>query len=695
MANRSPSLSPLVRWLDRVQPNESALLVAAALLVGLCSGAGVWLFKRLIDLVHLAAFSGLGAALAQLGPWTVALVPLTGGIVVGLVVHYFIGEERHHGVAGVMEAVALAGGRLRYKRMPAKAVASALSIGAGASVGPEDPSVQIGANVGSALGQWLHLSDDRVRALVAAGAAGGIAAAFNAPIAGVFFALEIVMGEISGGALGVVVLAAVLSAVVTQALSGPQPAFHVPAYDFHSALELPLYLGLGLLAGPIAALYIRGLYAAQDVFHTLELPRWVKPAIAGVLVGVVGIFLPQVLGVGYDTIDAVLSGGGLALGLLLALLIAKLLMTSVSIGGGFPGGVFAPSLYLGAMLGGAYGLLAQAAFPGLNVAPPAYAMVGMAAVLAGAVRAPLTAILLLFEMTNDYRIILPLMFAVVVSMVTSERLQRDSVYEHGLARKGVRLQRGRDVEVLEGLTVSEIMQPLENTLLDTDSVATATETFTCTRRHGLCVLDASGALVGVLTLQDLDRANTQCADPQRCTVGEICTRDVLVAFPDETIGAALQRMGARDLGRMPVVSRDNPRRAVGILRRNALVRAYDLALTRRAALRHRAHEVRLGTFSDLNVVELTIAPSAPCAGARVSAIAWPRDSVIASLRRGRRLLIPHGDTVLQPGDVLIVVAEGEARAAAERLCMAGEPGPAGQEADLPIAAQQSPRDHTS
>ncbi|MFN8457827.1 MAG: chloride channel protein, partial [Anaerolineae bacterium] len=421
-------------------------------------------------------FQGITTTLSPLGWWVTVFSPILGGLIAGWLLHLFVGAERHHGVAGIIEAVALAGGRLRYWRIPVKTVAAAISIGSGAAVGPEDPSVQIGANLGSMFGQWFRLSDERVRALVAAGAAAGVSAAFNAPIAAVFFALEIILGEISGYALGVVVLAAVVSAVFTQAVSGPQPAFHVPAYAFHSAWELPLYAGLGLLAGPIAALYIRLLYLAQDIFHGWSLPDWLKPAIAGIMVGLAGLALPQALGIGYETIENILAGSMLGLGLLIALLFAKLILTPVSIGGGFPGGVFAPSLFLGATLGAAYGAICERLFPAMGITAPAFAMVGMAAMLAATVHAPLTAILLLFEMTNDYHIILPLMFAVVVSLLFSQRLQRDSVYTLGLARKGVRIERGRDVEVLDALRVDEVMQTNFTTLLATDTLQTAADT---------------------------------------------------------------------------------------------------------------------------------------------------------------------------------------------------------------------------
>ncbi len=668
MNAKSSGTSRLASWLDRLQPSESTLLGGAALLVGLLSGAGVWLFKRLIDLSHAIAFDGLGTTVTSLTPWLIVLVPVIGGLIVGLIAFFFIGEERHHGVAGIMEAVALAGGRLRYKRTPIKAVASAIGIGFGASVGPEDPSVQIGANLGSMFGQLLHLSDERVRTLVAAGAAGGIAAAFNAPIAGVFFALELIVGELSGNLFSIV-LAAVISAVFTQAVSGPQPAFHVPAYAFNSIGELPLYLGLGLLAGPIAAIYIRALYAAQDAFHAIHIPRWCKPMIAGLVIGLVGIFLPQIFGVGYDTIEKILGDVQIPIALLMALLIAKLIMTPISIGGGFLGGVFAPSLFLGATLGAAYGTLMQALFPSLNIAPGAFAMVGMAAVLAAAVHAPLTAIILLFEMTNDYHIILPLMFAVAVSMILAQRLQHDSVYSLGLARKGVRLQHGRDVEVLEALTVGEIMHTDITTLKETDSLEYAADLFMKSRHHGLPVINEAGELVGILTVQDIDRV--QADDENKATtVGEACTREPLVTYPNETIGVALRRMATRDIGRLPVVDRDNPRRLIGMLRRTDLVRAYDVALTRRVAMRHQAHQVRLGSFSGVNVEEFVVEAGSICVSKRISEIKWPHECVIASLRRGRQVLIPHGDTTLTAGDVLVVVVEGVAREEVRQLCLA-------------------------
>ncbi|GJQ46159.1 MAG: transport integral membrane protein [Candidatus Jettenia caeni] len=526
--------------------------------------------------------------LGSIGNWMIFFVPVIGGLAVGLISHFLIGKERYLGIAGIMESVALGGGRLPYRKIPTKTVAAALSIGSGASVGPADPSVQIGAYLGSMFGQLLRLSDERIRALVASGVAGGIAAAFNAPIAGIFFALEIIIGELNVNAFGIVTLAAVISSVFTQAISGPQPAFHIPPYAFNSVWELPLYFGLGVLSGLGAAFYIRLHHFTRGIFDTWNAPRWLKPAVAGLAVGLVGMHLPQVFGTGYATIENILHGKPMEVTLLLSLALARLVLTPVCISSGFHGGVFAPALFSGAALGGAYGLVAKQVFPSLNISPPAFAMVGMAAVLAGTIHAPITSFILLFEMTHDYRIILPLIAAVNVSLFLSWHLQHDSVYTLGLTRKGIRLQRGRDIDVLETIMVSEVMETEIVTLRESDSLIVATDLLIRKRQHGLPVLNNAGELTGIITVQDIDRAQDDDSGIVR-TVGEVCARELLLAYPDETIGAALRRIGVRNVGQLPVVARNSLHSLVGLLRNTDIARAYDLAVTRRAAIRQRTH----------------------------------------------------------------------------------------------------------
>jgi CIC family chloride channel protein len=662
--------SRITSWLARIPTSQTLTFGAISVVVGIATGVGVWLFKALIEGIRIgvARFAGVGTASPLI--WLALLIPVVAGVVVGLATQRLVGIERLHGVASVIESVALAGGRLRYKSTPLKALNSAISIGVGAPLGPEDPSVQIGASLGSMLAQSLHLSEERVRLLVAAGAAAAIAAAFNAPIAGVFFALELIMGEINATALGMMLVASVASSAFTQALSGPEPAFHIPAYAIRSIWELPLYLGLGLLAGPVSAVYIRSLYAAQDFSKRFRLPLWAKAAIVGLLVGLVSLVLPQLLGTGYDTIQEILNTNDLPIMLLLALLIVRLILTPLSLSAGFSGGVFAPSLYLGAVLGGAYGLVVAYLLPGLQIDAPAFALVGMAALLAGSVRAPLTATILLFEMTGDYRIILPVMLAVAASVLLSERIERDSIYLGALVRIGVRLDRGRDVELLRTITVGEVMTSDADPIYEAATLNAALESLAATRRHGLPVVDGIGNLVGMLTSQDIDKIDP--AQRDSLTAGEICTRDLIVTYPHESLSDALLHMSHKDVGRLPVVDRNFPRRLVGILRRVDVIRAYEIAVMRRAAQRHRAEEIRLDAMTPERVLvsDIVVEGGAPCDGKKMSELRLPAGALVASIRRGEKVFIPHGGTTLQAGDRLVLLAEGKAREQVSALCRA-------------------------
>jgi len=266
---------------------------------------------------------------------------------------------------------------------------------------------------------------------------------------------------------------------------------------------------------------------------------------------------------------------------------------------------------------------------------------------------------------------LPLMFAVVVGMLISQQLQKDSVYTLGLARKGIRIQRGRDIDLLQAITVEDVMDTDMPALSATETLEGAAKKLIEWRHHGLPVVDENGRLAGVLTVQDIERAHTSPPESQKPKlVGECCTHNPLVAFPDETLAAALHRLSVRDIGRLPVVARNDPHHLLGVLRRSAMIRAYDLALSRRATLLHKVHQVRLGAVRGINIEELVVEAGAPCDGGKISEISWPYECVIATLRRGRESIIPHGDTMLQAGDILTVVFEGDAGEAAQALCRA-------------------------
>ncbi|MGD8897006.1 MAG: chloride channel protein [Acidobacteriota bacterium] len=425
----------LLRLRSSFLPEENQLIVLA-IAVGVLTGFGsVGFIKALYAVTDFArdrVAAGLGFFF---GPADIVLLPALGGLIVGPIIHHFAREARGHGVPEVMTALATAGGRIRPRVVIVKIAASAMTIGFGGTAGREGPMIQIGSAIGSAIAQLSRLPTRHIRTLVACGAAGGVAATFNAPIAGAIFSMEVLMGRLAGDFL-LVMLTSLTSTFVARAYLGNFPAFVAPAYELVSPAELPLYFGLGLIAGLGAFLYVRLLYKSEDWFEAWRFPEWLKPAVGGLMLGVLLRYFPEVYGPGFPAIEAALWVR-LSLGLLVALFFAELLANVFTLGSGGSGGVFAPSLYMGAMIGGAYGIGVHALFPETTGGSGAYAMVGMAAFFAAAAKAPTTSILILFEMTNDYRIILPLMIATVASVTLSNRFMTHSIYTLKLHLRGI------------------------------------------------------------------------------------------------------------------------------------------------------------------------------------------------------------------------------------------------------------------
>ncbi len=661
--------NPVALFTTRLhKPNSNTLLVVAVIL-GLATSVAVWLFQRGIEVFHRIFTEFLADTLLSpvLGALAIIATLALAGAIVGLIMDRFIGVERHHGVGGIIEAVAMSGGRLRYQRVPFKAVASALSLGAGASVGPEDPSVQIGANLGSMIGQRLHLSDDQINLLVAAGAAAAIAAAFKAPIAGVFFALEVVLnGAFETRSFGVIVLAAVVSSALMQ---GIEPAAEMGPFNYTlgSLLEIPLFIPLGILLGILSAFFIRFVYQQHDWWHHhVHLSRPARTALAGALVGAVAVFLPEVMGAGRETMSSVLSGeANFSFLLLLVLGGMKLMVTSVSMAGGFVGGIFAPTLFVGTMLGSAYGHIMQFLVGGKEGNPQVYAIAGMAAVMAGVVRSPITAIMLVFELTNDYRLILPIMLSTVVCIFMAERLAPDGIYMLGLKRQGVHLTPGREIDLMQGVSVAEVMLQPAPRIAENASLLELRDALRTYKLNSLCVVDEKGMLVGIVTLSDLQRAYR--ADMKETTsVGTICSRNPATIAPDEELWSAIKMMGAQDVGRLPVVDRTTCE-LVGLVGRRGVMRAYNIAIERKVQSQHTAEHIRLNALTGGHVFEFHIEVGSVAAEKHVSDIHWPQESVVASILRGGKQIIPHGNTVIKVGDALTIIADPELQIELNRL----------------------------
>ena len=579
----SPSTSLaryLTRLLNRLQPSAETLVLIVALVIGGSSGLAMILFHHLIDWLQTLSFNKLLNNFSVWGGWTVALIPVLGGAVVGGIKWFFpqlLGQDFHSLIRSTsIETIS-------PWRPGIKMLAASVSLGTGASLGPESPSVEIGSNIGVILGQLFQVSQERYRLLLGAGAAAGLSAGFNAPIAGVFFALEVVLGTaFSTPAASLILLSAFISAIVSRTFLGVHPAFDLPAFEVLSYWEWFFYFGLGLLASAIAIAYTRGIKLAQAVFEGKitplrwlgKFPLWAKPIIGGIVLGIVAIKLPQVLGVDYGTVEQILSGKEFSVSLLGWLLIIKLAVTAISLGSGFVGGVFAPALFLGACLGAIYGnFLNLLVAPNLTIAsPPAYAIVGMAAVLAGSVKAPLTAIALLFELTQNYLIILPLMAAVGVCVWTVG-LIRDSQDTEGLnlQQMGMNLVKQNDEEVLHRVSVAEMMS--ENYLAFPSSlpiIKAASKMIDCKCRTALVVDDEQ--LVGIVSIADIKRNIAPLQQPLK----DICTTEILSIHPDEPLIEAREKMGARGLYLLPVVERNNPRHVLGTISKEQIELASDL-----------------------------------------------------------------------------------------------------------------------
>jgi CIC family chloride channel protein len=555
--------------------------IILVILVGVVSGLGAVIFRWAISGFDSVFFDGGEEALGFLGRYYVILIPALGGLLVGPLIYFFAREAKGHGVPEVMLAVAATGGRIRARVAAVKTLASSICIGSGGSVGREGPIVQIGSSVGSSLGQWFRLREEWVRLLVACGAAGGISATFNAPIAGIFFSLELILRQFNLRNFIFVGLSSITATTIARAFLGDSPSFtHIPEYAWTSAWEIPFYILLGVIAAFVAWGFVRALYKCEDLFNSWRFPEYLKPAFGGIAIGLMGLYYSDLFGVGYEGMETAILGG-FGVGALVGMGLLKILATSFTIGSGGSGGVFAPSLFMGAMLGSAFGVGVHTLFPTAITESGAYGLVGMGAVFAAAAHAPITAILILFEMTRDYLIIVPLMLAVVVSTFTARRLSRESIYTMKVKRMGIEITEG-EVDPLKLVRVRDVMTrdfPTVSPEMPIKKLLTELEK---TGHHGFPVVDQEGCLYGCVTLSDVEAAMKRGSYDFK--VRDIAIRNPVIVYPDQTVHEALLRIGALDVGRIPVVDRNDPTRLLGVLRRHDIVRAYTKAVPKRQKL---------------------------------------------------------------------------------------------------------------
>lgn len=569
-----------VEWLHRLDLDENTILLGFAVAIGLIGAGGVIAFYKAIDLAFLVFYEWPASALGT-GDLLLYRPVFTAA---GLALAWTIGERMARGHEGpniptVQLAVARRNGEVPTGPALGRTAASAVTLGAGGSAGSEGPVAVLGATVGSFLGRLFRFDPSRMKIMVAAGTAAGISAAFNAPLAGAFFALEEILGSLAVGAFPPVVVSSVLAAMVSRAAFGDHPAFPIPIdYGYTLGREVFLFFPiLGVVAALAGVLFIRTYFAVPALVERLAIPRAVRPWIAGTLVGLLVWMSGGVL-VGYGHLAVRLElFGRMAWPILALLAVGKILATSLTLGMGGSGGVFTPSLYIGAVTGGAFGVLLTLLFPSLGLHPEAYALVGMGVVVAVATAAPLTAILIVFEMTNDYAIMLPLMLAVVIGLLVARRLERDSLYSGWLRRRGEHLEHGADRDVLSRLRVADAYDPNPQVVGEAATVDQLLEHLGSVEQTEFPVVDPDLRPVGMITVGDLGRIAKDSKELAAVLLAADLAVPGEVVRREDTLLVAARRLGVRGTGSLPVIDGATGK-LIGILTRAHLLAIYERAI---------------------------------------------------------------------------------------------------------------------
>jgi CIC family chloride channel protein len=572
--------------------SENTFLIILAVLIGVLGGLGNYAFRKTIEFVRWAVFEqssqffGYSMEEWSLSRLAVILCPVVGGLLVIPLLHWF-GKDLKGGFSGFLERVNLRGAKLQLRPIFTRGLGAAITIGTGGSAGQEGPIAMIGGAIGSQFGQAFKMSGDRLKVLVACGAAAGVAATFNAPIAGVFFAQEIVLlSAFELSSFTSIVIASGMATVVSRALLGNHSEISAPLYVVQSYWELILYVILGLLIGSLAALFIETHFRIKDRFTALEMPRLAKPVIGGLMVGAIGFVFPQVFGNGYEFIEMVLTGdqswNQSAWYLLGALIVVKAVATSLTLGSGLPGGVFAPCLYLGAVTGGFFGNLAAKFFPQIHIAPGAYALVGMGAFLSAATHAPMTAIFLLFEITDSYEVIVPIMLTCVIGTAVARHFKNDSLETFELTRAGIDLEAGKERNIMKSLKVGDVMESDVESIPEHMTLGQFAHFIEKTHHTNFPLVNAKGELTGIISVQDFMGVVFERDLMDLVVVKELATADVITAHADEDLDQTMRKIGYRNIEQLPVVDRETHRKLVGIISRRDIVAAYNRALMSRS-----------------------------------------------------------------------------------------------------------------
>jgi CIC family chloride channel protein len=554
---------------ERAKMTEHTFMIIVAIIIGVLAGFGAIAIRVLIKEISLLSYPGGENFLLNVlhAPWLkILLIPIAGGLIVGPIIYFLAPEAKGHGVPEVMQAILLKGGMIRARVAIIKAIASAISIGTGGSVGREGPIVQIGASLGSTVGQFFRIPSKKLKTLVGCGAAAGIAAAFNAPIAGALFAVEIILMDFAVAQFSPIVISSVMATVISHSFQGDFAAFLVPKYHLASPYEILFYFVLGAVSGIISFLFIKVLYYLEDFFdNKFHIAEYLKPAVGGLGIGIIALIFPQIMGVGYDSINLALHEN-LIWYVALLLIFVKIIATSLTLGSGGSGGIFAPSLFIGAMLGYFFGSIAHNLFPAITATPGAYALVAMGGLVAGTTRAPITAIIIVFELTNDYRIILPLMITCIISTILSSKLSRESIYTLKLLMRNINIKEGTELNVMESIFVKNLYSTSFDTLNVTDNFGQVVNKVIRGKGPEFPVIDQEGHVLGMISIYDIkDNLYERDSLNNLLIAGDIANTNFEPVTPVDNCQTAMDKMRKYDLEGLPVVAQSDSNIITGMI----------------------------------------------------------------------------------------------------------------------------------
>lgn len=571
--------------INRAKLTENTFMIIVAIIIGVLAGVAAIGIRALIEAISLLSFSGEGSYLENVmnTPWYwIILVPAIGGLVVGPLIYFFAPEAKGHGVPEVMQAILLRGGSIRPRVAIVKAIASAITIGTGGSVGREGPIIQIGSSIGSTVGQFFNLPSSRLKTLVGCGAAAGIAAAFNAPIAGALFAVEIILMDFAVAQFSPIVISAVMATVVSHSFEGKFAAFIVPSYHYVSPYEIGFYFILGAVSGLVSYVFVKVLYYSEEFFdERFKFPEYFKPVVGGLSIGIIALLFPQIMGVGYDSINAALHGNVIWY-VALGLIFIKILATSLTLGSGGSGGIFAPSLFMGAMLGAFFGYFVHSYFPDITAEPGAYALVAMGGLVAGTTRAPVTAIIIVFELTNDYNIILPLMVTVVISTILSSKLSRESIYTLKLVLRNIHIKEGTAANIMESIFVKDVYTTDHETIKISDNFNEVVKTVINGRGRKFPVINDNNELKGIIltnTIKDYLFDKDSLKD--LLVASDLLSPNFDAVLLTDNCQVALEKMKKHDYDGLAVVESHESNLLLGMVWRKDIQDEYDKEVERR------------------------------------------------------------------------------------------------------------------